>query len=183
MSKTKTTVEVKDPEQFKTLVELLAIFSEVTNSLAALETEANKQLFQILEGSKANFALLQSTVTEAEKKIKELALLHPEWFGSKKTLTTPYGKVKSTSTTKLDAANEEVSIVLIEHAGERDKGFKAADYLHQKKSLNLEALEKLDDGELAKFRIKRIKTDSISVTPAKLDMGKAVEEAVQQEAA
>jgi hypothetical protein len=105
---------------------------------------------------------------------------HPEWFQDKKSIKTPYGSVGFRSTTSLDVPNEEASIILIEQLCKDDE---KAQYLRKETTLNREALELLSDAELRQFRIKRLKEESCTVKPLKLDLGKAVKEAAEKEAA
>jgi hypothetical protein len=168
---------------FKELIELLSLVSQASNKLGTMEAATNKEVFEMLEAKMPEFTLLQGTLTEAENKIKEICIKNPGWFSVKKTLATPYGSVKSHSSTVLETENEDVSIVLLEREAEINKEFKPADFLRQQKKLNLESLERLTDAELARFRIKRVPKETINVKPAKLDMGKAVEEAIKAEAA
>lgn len=174
---------VKASADFKELIELLSLVSQASNKLGTMEAETNKSVHEMLEGKMPEFTLLQGTLTEAENKIKEICVRHPGWFSVKKTLATPYGSVKSHSSTVLETENEEVSIVLLEREAEINKEFKPENYIRQKKQLNLEGLESMTDTELARFRIKRVPKETINVKPAKLDMGKAVEEAIKDEAA
>jgi len=171
MTKINTVPEAHD---YTNLVNLLAVYSETDNRMGALQTSAQAEFLELIDGNKAEYAQLQQLLGETEGSLETLALAHPEWFPKdRKSIKTPYGTVKLTSTSKLDVANEEATIILIEGAGDeaREK------FLRTKTELNLEALEALSDAELKPFRIKRIQSQSFSVTPAKLDMGKAVKDA------
>ena len=66
-----------------------------------------------------------------------------------------------------------ISVLLIQNAGEEQ----ATKFLRAKTEVNREALEGLTDEELKPFRIKRVHDQSFKVTPATLDMGKAVKDA------
>jgi hypothetical protein len=96
-------------------------------------------------------------------------LKHPDWFAKTKTLKTPYGTVASRTSTKLEIPSEEVTIALLEA-----RGAEAEPYLRTRKFLSVESLETLDDLELARLKLRRVTSERITVTPAKLDLGKAV---------
>jgi hypothetical protein len=186
MSKEQT---APDSEDFKKLVEIMALYSESANDLAGLEAELNDELFALLDQYKTDYAAMQSVLTQAETELERITKLHPEWFFSRKSIKTPYGTVKYTSSTKLETENEDASITLIEREEELVKAqnegkglplFDASQFIRQKKELNLEALEKLPDSVLARFRISRVRSESFKVEAAKVDMGKAVKEAAEK---
>lgn len=169
----------KESDHFANMVNLLAVFTEATNRLQELETETNSALQEIIDEHKGRYASLQSVLTETEQALEVIAKSHPGWFQVRKSIKTPYGTLKTTSGTKLVAENEEVSIVLIQSEARVNPSFPACDYLRQSVELDREALEKLEDEELAKFRIRREKTFGVKVEAAQLDMGKAVQSALE----
>jgi hypothetical protein len=176
-----------DSEDFKHLVDLVALYTDASNSIKSLEADANAEFLEILDDKKPTYAKLQAVLTDSETALEALALKHPEWFQTRKSIKTPYGTVKLTKSTKLSVKNEELSIVLIERALENSVGkpnyHPLAELLRTRIELNLEALEKLDDDVLKAFKIQRIVTDNFSVVPAEIDMGKAVKQAAESEAA
>ncbi|WP_193214967.1 host-nuclease inhibitor Gam family protein [Luteolibacter marinus] len=162
--------ETTDTTSYKNLVDLMAIHADATGRLAAMEIELQEEFLKLVDERRKEFARLQGILGESQTSIETLATINPQWFEKKKTLKTPYGSVSFRKTSKLNVKNEEVTIVLIEQRGDQDK----AAYLREKKELNLEALEKLDDAELKALRIVRETTESCKVTAAKIDLGKAV---------
>jgi hypothetical protein len=171
-------------EDFKNMVNLLAVFSDASNRLDELEASANGSLLELIDEHKTEYAQLQHTLTETETALEVIALRHPDWFGEKKrSIKTPYGTVKFHASTKLVVKNEEVTLLLLDKHAQENPEFKRADYVRSHEELNIEALEKLDDATLKKFRIERVPNDNFSVVAAKVDMGKAVKEAVEKEAA
>ncbi len=170
---------------FKNMVDLLSVFSEATNRLDELEAEVNKDQLEVVDEHKAEYAKLQEKLTEAESALELIARKHPDWFVAKKTIKTPYGAISlKDNPPKLDAPNAEVSILLIEQKAEADEAARPGTglsplrrFLRQHTELNLEALAELTDGELTDLRIKRTKSDTFKVAPARLDLGKAVKEA------
>jgi hypothetical protein len=171
-------------EDFANLVDLLAVYSDASNRLAELEASANGALLSIVDEHKAEYAQLQKALTDAESALEVIALAHTEWFGeNRKSIKTPYGTVKFRRGAKLMVKNEEATVLLIQREGEHNPEFKAEDYLRKVETLNIEALERCDDATLKKFRVERVSEDSFSVVPARVDMGKAVKEAAEKEAA
>jgi len=173
MSKTENIAAAHD---YTNLVNLLAVYSEANNRMLAMQADIQAQYMELIDGAKSEYAKLQAVLGETETALESLALTHPEWFPEKrKSIKTPYGTVKLTSTTSLEVANEEATIILIEKSTPENQ----TKFLRSKVELNREALETLSDAELRSFRIKRIQEESFSVTAAKLDMGKAVKEAAK----
>ena len=133
-----------------------------------------------MDGHKKLYAGLQKTLTETETALETIARRHPDWFAAHRTLKTPYGEVAlKANPPRLTAANEELSIVLLETEGAKNKSFNAAEYLRQRTELNLETLANLSDDDLARFRIKLVQGDTFSIKAARLDLGKAVKGAVK----
>lgn len=162
-------------EAYTNLVNLLAIHTEAANRMAALENAVQVAYLDIIDENRGLYAKLQNTLSESEAAIKLAALQHPEWFQAIKTLKTPYGTVGFRSATKLEVPNEELTIALIERLPDADL------YLRTRKFLNLEALESLEDFALKGLQITRVTSDKCTVTPAKVDLGKAVKKAAEKE--
>lgn len=160
-------------DDYQNLIDLLAVLTEATNRIAAIQIQANDEFLECIDEHKPEFAALQSKITEAEAALELIARRHPEWFKDGKTVKCPYGSVSLKSNPpKLEVGHEEWTIDLIEKAGDDAK----AKFLRQRTELNLEALSELSDDDLAKFRIKRVQGDRFEAKPAKIDMGKAVKE-------
>lgn len=174
MSKKETTSAADvNSADYKNLVDLLGVFTEAKLRLDELQNTSASDYLEIVDGVRKDYAELQSKVTESELAIEIIAMRHPEWFTEKRSVKTPYGTVKVTRTNKLDVPNEEVSILLIERAeelGTLEKGR----YLRTKKEVNIDALQSMTDAELSALRINRIRDESVKVTEAKVDFGKAV---------
>lgn len=189
----KKTIKLPDSIQlsddFKEMLNLLSVFTEASNGLAALENSCNKELLDIIDEHKPDYSTLQEALTKSETALEVIALRHPEWFTTKQSIVTPYGAVKFHSGTKLQVDNEEVTVLLIEQRAKKGAEYNVAEktitpfttdmYIRTERKLNLESLEKLTDSELLALRIKRVPTNSFSVKPAKVDMGKAVKEAAE----
>lgn len=167
---------VADAKDFKNLVDLMAIMAEGSARLGELENGLQQDWIDLVDARRKDYASLQFALGNAEQAIETLAFTNPQWFEKVKTLKTPYGTVAFRRTTKLEVKNEEVSILLLEQLGQDGLPF-----VRTAKALNLEALEKLDDSELERLRIKRVATESLTIKPTKVDLGKAVKAAVKAE--
>jgi len=178
---------------YKNMVDLLAILTQASNQLLQLRGSAQEALIDIMDDLRGDYAALQETVSKTEAAIEAVARMHPEWFKARKSIKTPYGEVAFRSSTSLEVENEAATIVRIQleaqklYPGEGDAAIAARriyieTYVRQKESLNKEALEGESDAFLFKLGIKRIPDESFSAKPAVLDLGKAVKEAVEQEA-
>lgn len=150
------------------LVSLLAKFTGATNRLSKLSGAIKERYNRTITTYADDFATLQLILEECQAKVVALAEAHPEWFADSKTITTPYGSVQSRSSSRLEAEDEQKSIELLKQLGTDSEAF-----LRTVTTLNLEALEILPDEELARIKVKRVKSESITVTPAKVTLGKA----------
>lgn len=159
---------------FKNMVDLLAVYTEVNNRLAALESSSNTEMMDLLDEQRAEYAEAQQAATEAEIALEKIAISQPEWFTVKKSIKTPYGSVKFHASTVIEIPNEEVTLLLLDREAETNKEFDASKFKKEVVSVKVEALEDLDDAMLARLRCRRVKKENFSVSPAKLDMGKAL---------
>jgi hypothetical protein len=148
---------------------LISTYNDAAQKMAARQSAIDESYSRLIAGNLEEFSLLQNTFVEAEAEIKKLALSNPSWFADVKTLTTPFGKVRETESRPIKAPSEDASIHLIRAAGRPD-------LLHIDTSLDKDALGKLSDDELAKFGLSRPIEKSIKISPAKVEMGKALEE-------
>lgn len=157
-------------DDYTTLTTELDRFTRISNNLAKIEATFQSAITELIaECYREDFQSLTDELTESSDRIESLALRHPEWFAKTKTLKTPFGTVASRTTTKLDVPNEEATIALLEIRG--DAG---APFLRPRTYLSIEALEALDDAELSRLKVHRVTTERITITPAKIDLGKAV---------
>lgn len=180
MSKTQ---EIEKTQDFADLVSLLAVYSSANNELTALESTVNGELLELVDDHKKDYATFQEALTKSESAIELIVRRHPEWFVGRKSVKTPYGTAKLHSATKLEPVNEEATVKLLRAEAKSNPEFKADDFIRVNEVPNLEALEGLDDEQLKRFMVKRVKEEKFSVTPAKVDMGKAVKEAVEKQQA
>lgn len=157
------------PESFTNLVNLLSVYTEASIRLAELQSSADTQLMEAVDEQRPDYVRAQTALEESEKAIKDLAQAHPEWLDGR-TIKTPYGSIRFTKSTKLEIPNPEATIALINSYFPGDL---ADAFQRVTTEPNVETLETLPDEDLARLGISRVTTDSISVKPAKVDMGKA----------
>lgn len=169
-------------QDFKNLVDLLAVYSEATHSLDEMQANLNNEAMIVIDQYREDYAKMQKTLTEAETSIEIIAIRNPGWFAEKKGLKTPYGTVKFTRSNPLVVSNEELAIVLIEREA-HTLGLDPENLIRERKELNLEVLETLTDEQLRMFRLRRVAKENFSVVAAKIDLGKAVKEAAEKTAA
>ena len=165
-------------EDFKNMCDLLSVFSEGTAQLKAMQGELDSMFISLIDDKKKEYAQFQQAVTQAETALEVLARRHPEWFAEKRSVKTPFGIVKFARSTSLEIKNEELSILLA-----RSDLPDGESYIREVEELDREALEKLDDATLKTLKIKRVTKDNFSVVAASVDLGKAVKEAAEKEAA
>lgn len=170
------TASIPSAETYRHLVEDLAALSDLTTQLQEMENDLQALWIEQIDRRREDYSILQSGIAEHAARVCAVAEANPEWFATVKTLKTPYGTVGFRSSTKLELSNEELTIALIERMGEAGEI-----YLRRRAFLNLEALETLEDAELKKLKIFRITTDKCTVTPAKIDLGKAVKSAAKND--
>jgi hypothetical protein len=161
---------MKETNHYEALIGLLAVFTEADNRLTKIQTQANEALIDTLDGAKKEYAELQAARDGAEAEIKDLAKRHPEWLADSRTIKTPYGTVKFTETTSLEIPNPEVTLTLIKHLPDAELRERLIRTVEEPAK---EALEAMKDDELAALGVRRIKTDSVTVKAAKVEMGKA----------
>jgi hypothetical protein len=113
--------KIETTEDFQEMINLLAVFTAATNQLNDLQSEANEDMLEWLDTAKGEYASLQETLTKAEAALEIIARRHPEWFQTKKSIKTPYGVVKLTSSTSLEIPNEEATLVRMELKKERSQ--------------------------------------------------------------
>jgi len=167
----KTTTKKNDMptgNPYSDLVAKLAEYSEQCNELAVMEADLQARQMEAILKDSLEYSLLLQSVADQEAQIEAMAIRHPEWFVKPKTLKTPCGEVSFRTSTKLEPANEDLTMALIEQRADKDL------YLRTRNFLNIEALETLSDVELAGLKITRVTTDKCTVKPMKVDLGKAV---------
>lgn len=161
---------------FENVVNLLSVLGEANRKLTALQADIQAGYLDLVNAHRGVYGKLQQTVTETEAALEVIARRNPSWFADAKTVKTPYGSVKFTSSKELVVANEEVSIKLIE-------AFGRPELLRATTELNREALAELSDAELAQFALVRKPKENLTVKTDVVDLGKAVKSAEKSEAA
>ena len=171
---TKLPEQPSDPASYQNLIEFLAILSDTTDDLNLLQTELNKAERELIDEHRDKLVEYHERIAKAELAIEQICRAHPDWFEKVKTLKTPYGQCSFRKSSELNAPSEDASISLIKASG------RAKDFLRTSEELDLEALEKLSDAELAAFGIIRREERKFSVKPARVDVGKAAVEAAKE---
>lgn len=165
---------------FARFIELQENHTRLSQELAQLEVTINREAMAAASSNAEAYVVLQEEIGKLEIELKLLFERHPEWRGDHKSVTTPYGSVKQHTSKELDVPNDAMTVALIEGRATLEKGFKAEDFLHITKKPNLEALERLNDDELSKLGVNRLKKETITVKPAKVSVSKAVNAAKQE---
>lgn len=169
----RTTCAVPDDEAFGNVVSLMALGSDAAGRLAEIEAEANAALLEIVDEFKAEYANCQAALAKAEAALEIHCRAHKgEWFGKAKSIKTPFGKVAFREGESLLVRDDEATVRLLKAI----HGIDAQAFLRVQEVPDLEALEKLDDEALKKVLVKRLRKDSFSFTPAKIEFGKVVAE-------
>lgn len=162
---------------FGDLVNLLASLTEAENELRKLEASLNQDHLAAVRLHVDSYKELQTKIGEAKAAIEIISARNVQWFEERKTLATPYGEVKRTTSTKLVIADETATIALIRAARRSD------DFLETRITIRREVLETLEDEELRKFGVRRETTHNYKPEPAAIDLGKAVKDAQKSEGA
>lgn len=170
-----TEIQPATPD-FEEVIRLLAVFSAASNSLREIEASANGELLELIDEFKKDYAAYQEAATKAEAALETVCRMHTEWFTAARSIKTPYGKVQFHRGTKLVIENAEATCRLLRAVLPPDL---AGTCIRSVEEPNKESLETWTDEELAKVMVKRVVDDSFSVTPAKVDFGKAVKEAAE----
>lgn len=160
-------------QDYARFVDLQQQHSSVFNQIEQLEVNMNKASQEAMKLDTTDYVVLHETLNLLDGQIKALFARHPEWRpGDSKSVKSPFGSVEQRTAKELDAPNPAMTVSLIEARGATDPEFKAADYLHIDKKPNLEALERLNDDELAKLGVSRVSTEKVTVKPAKVKIDK-----------
>ncbi len=177
-SAAKSPIKSPDTDQaYISLVALMFAHTQTTIRLDEMQIIADRALLTTTEVMRDEHATLQGREAALKQQIEIIVRQHPEWFAERKSIVTPGGTVKMTSTTTLEVDNEELSVTLVEsHLAD---GFECEAYLRRKTELNLDALAALDDAELRRYKIRRVQSDKFSVAPAKVKLGKPAAKAAE----
>lgn len=159
------------PSDFADLVNLLQQLTETTAALRKLEGKVTARYIDTVTDSVEEYKALQTKLSETEAALAVIAERNPQWYSEKKTVETPFGEVKRTSSTELVIADEAATIALIRAAN------RSEDFLRITTTVNREALESLEDDALAKLGVSRKTTHNFKPAAAKVDLGKAVKAA------
>lgn len=178
------TEEPKAEDSYKNLLDLLAIYSATTAQLETLAGEINTSVLDLIDTKRAEYAEAQTVLTHTEAAVRAAIALHPEWFAEAKTIKTPYGQVHSQKTTSHKVADQPASIARIKSAqarairdGKHDFAAQLGALIRVEESVNLDACGELTEEILARYGIERNIEESVTLKPAKIQLGQAVKAA------
>lgn len=155
---------------FKNVIDCLAVGAEADARITELQSMLHQNYLDLVDSNREDYVKFSTAQTQSEAAVFETMDMHPEWFeGKKKSVKTLYGTFGFRESTKLEVKNPEATIILLKQLGPESAAF-----IRTKEELDLEALEKMEDSELERIRVKRVKTRTAFITYAKPDMGKAV---------
>lgn len=174
------TQETQPSTKYRDFLDTFSVFTAASRTVAKLELSIQEETDQLLEEHKEEYLKATAALKESEDALIEWAKLNPDWFCGTKTITTPSGKVNKRASSWLEVANEAVTtrLILAQFAPEVRMAAllgDAAEFLHIVIKPNLEALEKLSPKELEDLQVERKKDESITVSPLKIEVGKAIE--------
>ena len=158
--------------EYREMLDLLIVYCAASAQAEAIQAKTNHSALDLKSAMAEDYGDCQTAMADAKAALEVIARSHPEWFGDKAALKTPFGTLQFRAGTNLQIANEEMTLALIEQAAALDPSLALA--VKTTKSINLEVLEKLEDAELSRFRVKRVESRSFSVKPAKVELGKVV---------
>lgn len=160
------------PDPFAVLMEWQRRHDAALRRLAELEGEVAAALAVAVGERTAEFAALRRESADLESRLVTLAAAHPEWREGQ-SVKSPLGRIEFRSVTRLAPVNAAASILLVEtlvgpgSARETLRGWRPEQFLAVEKRLRLEALEALDDADLRALGIRRTRTETASVKPAR----------------
>lgn len=186
--------------QYNRINELLAEFSTINAAFESAEAEIKTLQLAAAKEMLPKHAELKIKLTDIEAELRKLSDAHyAELFpeDKKRSHATPFGGLKYTKSSSLEADDEEKSVLKIKIACTDELArvgrvtpcapprFTQADLIRSREELNLEALEKLDDLTLAAFGIRRVTKDNFKVLPFDMASDKPAKKknGKQQEAA
>jgi hypothetical protein len=167
--------------EFEQFHEHFREFTAASNRCNKLDAQLNTNFEKLVEEKSPDWITNTAAARAAEIAATALLEEHPEWFGDKQSFKTPHGTAAKKKVTSLQIDNELITTRLImgTYAPEAKSLQKllgdAADFLHIEIKPNKEALEGLKDDDLAALGIKRVTTESITLKPLSVDLGKSVE--------
>lgn len=158
------------PADFTALVDLLAVLGTAQRSLDGLQRQIDDNLADMVDTVRPDYAATQQKVGETEAAIEVIVRRNPQWFGEKKSVTTPYGVVKFKASTVLECADEEEVV-------RRLLKTRRVRFLRRTIELNRDLLAELADEDLAALGIVRKPKENLTIETKVIDLGKAVKAA------
>ncbi|MBX3736709.1 MAG: hypothetical protein KF715_08475 [Candidatus Didemnitutus sp.] len=103
-------------DDFASLVNLLDRLTHAEVQLAKLQQVLDAQHLETVRGHMPAYKEFQTIIGECQAAISVIAQRNPQWFEEKKTVVTPYGELKQTSSKSLEVADPAITITLIKGA-------------------------------------------------------------------
>lgn len=159
------------PTDFGDVVALLATLSQAEVNLAKLQQTVDADHLEAVRGHLPVYKEIQATIGDCQAALELIAARNPQWFEDKKSIATPVGELKRTTSTTIEVADPGVTMTLIK-AAKRE-----GDFIKVTEELRLEVLQTLNDEQLQKLGVKRVVTHNFKIAPIEVKLGKAVKAA------
>jgi len=170
--------------QYSKFNQLLSDYSTISAQLERAEAHIKEVQLGAAIALQPEYARLKVALTDIETEIRKIsdehnaALFEP----GKRSHKTPFGEVKYHKSSHLDFDDSDEVLLRIHLAAQREVArvdgtneapcFTVDTLIRTAQTLNIEALENLDNATLAQFGIRRVTEDSFKVTPFALKTDK-----------
>lgn len=161
------------PEDYTLAVATMEELTEVHHELTRLGVWMNLKIASALKQYRPRYAELLSAAVGLEALLEKMVRAHPEWFATRKSISTPFGVSKLVESTRLELDDPEVVVQRINTAALVDPELDAGVLVRRKDSPNLETLALLPDAKLGPLGVRRVTTQNFSFKPAEVDLSKA----------
>lgn len=151
---------------YHAFLETFALFTRVAHELASLESDADKELHELIERHEEDWRHYSATRKAAHDALVDHITAHPEWLNGKKSLVTVHGTIASRAATGLQIPNETRTLALI-------KELHPGAFIRTEEHPDREALERLTDEELLALEILRDRRVTWTAKPAAVKFGEA----------
>lgn len=165
--------------EYNRINELISEYSKISALLEKAEADIKMRQLKAAESLLPEHAELQLRLGDLEQKLRALADEHQaELFteGGKRTHATPFGAMKFHRSSNLEFDDAEKVLLKIRLEADRADIIAAA-FIRTHEEPNLEALETLDDKQLALFGVRRVTKDNFKVVPFAMKADKPKKEA------
>ena len=182
----KITIDTES-DDFKKLLALQKDHNAATAAMDALQAQLNAAHLDWLKQIVDQAVAIEGARVRIEADAEVLCRKHEgDWFKDRQSVKTPLGAAAFRRSTSLEVPSEELTMVLVDRhngrkvVGDENQTFVSDDYIRTVKSLNLEALGTLPDTMLSVLKITRVDTETFTLKPASVDLGKVVKENAEE---